>query len=306
MYRSILVPLDGSAFGEHALPLALTIAQQAGAKVQLALVHRPVTPMTIGGELVGDPTLDATVRDRETVYLDVIAKKLAGVSPVKAGTAMLDGPVAQALQEYAASAGSDLVILTTHGRGALSRLWLGSVADQLMRRLPIPVLLVRPQDGPPDLTGKPALKHVLIPLDGSELAEQILEPAIALGSVTGADYTLLSVVEPLVLPDGQFGINVMGTVDPVLLQELHAQAQRYLDQVAARLRARSLSVQSRLVINQPPALAILEEARANAIDVIALATHGRGGLTRLLLGSVADKVVRGGSTAVLVQRPHGK
>jgi nucleotide-binding universal stress UspA family protein len=89
------------------------------------------------------------------------------------------------------------VAMSTHGRGPLSRFWLGSVADALMRRLPVPLLLVRPQEGAPDLSEEPPLRRILIPLDGSALAEEVLAPALALGGLVGAEYTLLWVVRPL-------------------------------------------------------------------------------------------------------------
>src|SRR5438067_676921 len=94
--------------------------------------------------------------------------------------------------------GADLVVMTTHGRGPLGRLWLGSVADALVRDLAMPLLLVRPQETAPDFKREPLLKHLLLPLDGSPLAEQMLEPAVALGTLMEADYTLLRVIKPVV------------------------------------------------------------------------------------------------------------
>ena len=87
--------------------------------------------------------------------------------------------------------------MTTHGRGPLTRFWLGSVADELVRRASVPLLLVRPHEGVPDLAQEPILQHLLIPLDGSELAEQVLEPAVALGTLMAADYSLLRIYGPL-------------------------------------------------------------------------------------------------------------
>ena len=85
-------------------------------------------------------------------------------------------------------------MMTTHGHGPLSRFWLGSVADEMVRRATTPILLVRPHEKAIDLAAEPVLRHILIPLDGSALAEQVLGPAAALGSLLQCDdYTLLRV-----------------------------------------------------------------------------------------------------------------
>jgi nucleotide-binding universal stress UspA family protein len=100
---------------------------------------------------------------------------------------LLDGPVAEAIAAYAETHRVDLVVMTTHGRGLLSRAWLGSVADRLVRQLPMPMLLVRPHEtDPADITNPPSINHVLIPLDGSELSECIVPHALALGRLMGA------------------------------------------------------------------------------------------------------------------------
>jgi nucleotide-binding universal stress UspA family protein len=204
--------------------------------------------------------------------------------------------------------GVDLVVLTTHGRGPLGRFWLGSVADALVRRLPVPALLVRPQEGAP---AAEAVRHILVPLDGSPLAEQILEPAAALAELTGAAVTLLRVVGPVPppgaeVPDGLIEEAVQQLLEKTaeLQERVNAGASQGLETAAARLRERGLVVQTRVAVADAPAPAILDAAREVGADLIALATHGRRGLKRLLLGSVADKVVRGGTLPVLLLRPR--
>jgi nucleotide-binding universal stress UspA family protein len=308
MYRSILVPLDGSTFAEHALPLALSIARRAGATLRLVQVHLSVFPPfgDGGGTVPLDFRLDDEVRAQEAAYLASTIARLTAVAPtVPASTALLDGPTADVLCGQAIAAKADLVVMATHGRGALSRLWLGSVADKLVRKLPMPVLLVRPSGGAADLSADAALHRILIPLDGSELAEQILEPAAALGSLMGAEHQLLFVLEPALIFGPHLSSTALGQ-DLPLLRESAGQAQEYLESVAARLRARSLRVQTRLLVSPMAGPAILEEAAAQHCDLIALETHGRGGLARLVLGSVADKVIRGASTAVLVHHPAAR
>jgi nucleotide-binding universal stress UspA family protein len=305
MYRTLQVPLDGSTFAEHALPLALQIAQKANATLNVVQVHVPVASAYSGNALAVELSLDATIRDSERTYLKGVIQRLASVSPVRVTQDLLEGPVAAALSEHATGRGADLIVMATHGRRPLSRFLLGSVADKLVRQAPMPLLLVRPGDEVPDLTATLLPQHILIPLDGSKLAEQILGPATALGSLVEADYTLLRVIEPIILPDAQLAGNAVGGLNPSVLQRLEEQTQAYLDRVADGLRARSLHVKTRQIVNRPAARAILAMVREHPDYLIALATHGRGGLARLLLGSVADKVVRGSPVPVLVARPSG-
>jgi nucleotide-binding universal stress UspA family protein len=146
------------------------------------------------------------------------------------------------------------------------------------------------------------LRRFLIPLDGSAHAEAILEPALTPGEATGAAYTLLRVVGPVpVVGYDIFGYSPAGT-DVALVEQLRQQAVAYPDRVAGRLRERGLEVRNHVVVNPSTAGAILTEADPRLADLVALETHGRGRPARLLLGSVADKVVRGATTAVLVHR----
>jgi nucleotide-binding universal stress UspA family protein len=174
MYRTVLVPLDGSAFAEHALPLALSIAGRAGATLRLVRVHVPAATLYRNSELAANLDFDTRVREEERAYLDEVSARLAQACGLRPATALLDGRIADVLCEQGVSAGADLVVMATHGRGPLSRFWLGSVADELVRRLPTPLLLVRPGETAPDLAHPPAVRHVLIPLDGSAQAEGIL------------------------------------------------------------------------------------------------------------------------------------
>jgi nucleotide-binding universal stress UspA family protein len=306
MYRRLIVLLDGSTFAEHALPFAASIARRAGAMLQIIQAHVPLASLYSGGELVADLTLDSTIRENETAYLDGVVKRLSEIVPVPVSRALLDGPIAEAIHEYAVAAAADLVVMATHGRGALSRFWLGSVADKLVRCLPMPILLVRPQEQASDLGLDHVFQHILVPLDGSELAEHALGPAVALGSLMGADYLLVRVVDTL-QPAGRDaqGFLISGLA-PEGLEHLREEAVAYLERTAERLRARSLQVFTRVLVSSQAAQAILQEAGTPPIDLIALETHGRGGLARLLLGSVADKVVRGAQTPVLVHHPLAK
>jgi nucleotide-binding universal stress UspA family protein len=308
MYRCILVPLDGSKLGEHALPLAREVARRTGASLKLLHVIPPFPVFDAGSPLLADRDLMAQFQAHAQAYLDGVLQRLGGSASMPAAPVVLEGDVVTQIKDHAAGCGADLVVMATHGRGPLARFWLGSVADELVRRLPLPLLLVRPRETPPDLGHTPDLGRVLLPLDGSTLAESILEPAVALGGPE-ATYMLLRVVKPALLPayipEGRsLGREVEGLLDQIqaLQRRLIADAEEYLAGMASRVRARGLQVQTRVVVEEQPAVAILHEAADSRAGLIALETHGRHGLSRLFLGSVADKVVRAANVPVLVHR----
>lgn len=294
MCRSILVPLDGSAFSEHALPLALSVARRSGAQLYLAHVLSGRGGLSNG--------VDRVTAASRTVYLERLAQQIENQSVRAPITSILTGPIADTLLDYARSIRCDLIVLTTHGRGALSRLWLGSVADVIVRRSPAPVMLVRPHQPTPDAKVERPLRRVLVPLDGSPLAEAIIEHVVRIGRIMDFEYTLLRVVDPAAL-----GLSLRDeeAADSAMLQPLKDRAHMYLDRQAEELRAQGLRVESVVTVGDP-ASSILAYARAHGSDVIAMATHGRGGVSLVLLGSVADKVLRGASLPMLLYSPGAK
>lgn len=295
MYRSILVPLDGSLPSEQSLPYAASLARRSGAALQLVYVH---TPILLGEGTLYLGTPDIQLWEDEKKYLAGVADRLKKAGLDKVSAHVLDGSVAQSLQEYALGQSSDLVVMTTHGRGPVSRFWLGSVADQLVHRLPIPLLLIHTREEVSLPVGEPAIRKVLVALDGTPMAEQILPTAGTLAKVRGASITLLRVVPPAV----SHSAPKKKEAEAALADKLQSEAQGYLTRIASSLRDQGIAAQTRIVTHAHPAMAILEEATAGDYDLIALETHGRVGLPRLFLGSVADKVVRGATVPVLVHR----
>jgi len=309
MYRKVMVPLDGSSFAEHALPLARAITRFCGAELHLVAVVPPLAEAYTEGVFFGTADLEAEVVARQKAYLARVGHQLE--EAVTTSTAVLEGEVAGSLCAHAAAAGADLVVMATHGRGPLARFWLGSVADEMVRHAHLPVLLVRPEDGPVNLAAEPRPLRILVPLDGSELAERILEPAVALAeTMPGVEFVLLRVIKPVVpivdLPEGPSADaeahHILKEVQ-VLQEHLFRKAEGYLKDVADRLRLRGIEAEVRVAVDDRPEESILHEAEKARANLIALETHGRGGLTRLVLGSVADKVVRGAHVPVMVQGP---
>jgi nucleotide-binding universal stress UspA family protein len=252
---------------------------------------------------------DDTLRAAEADYFRGLVERVRAACPGPAVTSQVieldaDGDVADTLARYAGTTGAETVVMTTHGRGPFTRFWLGSTADEFVRQSPVPVLLLRPASGAPvDLAHKPHVRHILVPLDGSDLAERVIPPVSRFGRLVGGEYTLLTVFEPSHRGEALPGLEPYRMPegwdpDPAL-----GRAQGYLDGVAKGLRDVGATVHTKLVTHGSPVEAILDFAQAHPDTVVALATHGRSGLTRLLLGSVADKVIRAAVGPVLVYRP---
>lgn len=299
MYRSILVPLDGSSFSEHALPLARALTRACRARLRLAHVHVAPVAYYADGLPVINAENDLLSREAERDYLERLRAELSA-NGLATTCVLLEEPVGAALAREAAEREADLVIMTTHGRGGWSRMWLGSVADELMHNLNIPLLLIHPREGTPGPTGE--FRRILIALDGSPLAEQILPSVQALGADEQTEYTLLQVIEPFVALGGPAPYSAQLEQD--FTERRQDEAEAYLESVARRLRIQGPRVRTRVVADLQVAQAILNDAWRRQADLIALATHGRGGLRRLLVGSVADKVLRGADTPVLLLRPR--
>src|SRR5690554_2993968 len=204
MYRNIMVPLDGSPFGEQALPVAIALARRSAARLHVVHVRTSAArPVRGRAGIRCDPERDylnamaerASEELGESVSFALLADTIAGISysnpPRRA--------IADVLETYVREHGIDLVVMTTHGRGGLSRAWLGSVADSFIRQATAPVLLIRPEKDPAPMAASTAgrIRHILIPLDGSEAAEAVIGPAVQLGTLTGARYSLFRVVSPV-------------------------------------------------------------------------------------------------------------
>lgn len=299
MLKLILVPLDGSAFGEQALPMALRIAEREHAELELVHVYGIFPPYFTQGAPPLDPRLDEELRKDRASYLDAVAEWLRRSTTVPVKATLLDGPVVgSTLVEHIATRGADLVVMATHGRGGLSRVWLGSVASDVVRNSIAPLLLIRPSESGSRTEAARPFGRVLIPLDGSPAGEEAIEHAVAVAGDPVVRYYLFHVIEPVAY--------LAESADMAFVHEtkLEAAAQAYLEAIADRIRARGFEVDTRVLSHPQPARAILEYADEIQADLIAMETHGRSGLTRLLMGSVVDKVVRATPLPVLLHRPR--
>lgn len=300
MYTSILVPLDGSAFGESALPAAVTLAKRSGARLHLVYVRGTAMDSTMGLPGLATGWSPEAERGART-YLDDVADRTSDDLGESVSFALLDGRVAEAVCAYARSNGISLLVMSTHGRRGVSRAWLGSVAAGIIREAPAPVLLVRPRKGGARPGATLRIRHILVPLDGSPLSEAIVAPAAALGKLTGASLTLVHVIEP-VFRLGEAILVPAVEYDREAHERQAEEADVYLGRLVARLHGDGVEADVRVETGEA-VYTLLEMAKARGSDLIALATHGRSGWQRLVFGSVADKIVRTSTLPALVLRP---
>jgi nucleotide-binding universal stress UspA family protein len=311
MYRKILVPLDGSNFAEHALSMAVALARRSRASIHLVTVTTPITAAYLEGVFVGSADLEAEAAAQRQGYLEAIMARLRERIDVPITGEVAHGEVSSTLCDLAGTGEYDLVVMATHGRSPFGRFWMGSVADEMIRHATLPLLLVRPGEEAPKLEAEPDLSRIIVPLDGTKLAEQILEPAADLAAlVPGAEIVLVRAIRPVLpidvapegLESGAEAEHLMHEME-TMQREVEGDAGKYLSEIARRLEARGLRVRTHAVIEDHPDEAIVHEAEDEHAGLIALETHGRGGISRLLHGSVADKVVRSVHVPILVHRP---
>lgn len=296
MYKEILVPLDGSAFAEAALPLALALSKKTGAGIHLVTVVEPLPAFAY-------EEWESAAKEWSEEYIENVAERVRSGTKAQVTTGMHTGHVVELLMAEVADRKADVVVMATHGRGTLSRAWLGSVADGFMRRAEVPVLFVRPEEGePPPAEPAEDFETILVPLDGSELSESALEHAAEFGELFGSAYHLTRVVAyPVDIASPYLPTTVQ--LNQEILGEAKNSAAEYLEAHADRMRRKGSRVTTSVVVDPQAGNGILLEADAVGCDLIAMATHGRTGVGRLVLGSATDKVLRGTHVPLLLYRP---
>lgn len=306
MYKTVLVPLDGFVTAEDALPLAGRIARASQARIHLVHAVDLMTRPPYGEAVPSAEWWSGGANKYAEEYLQRIVADLIDLYDVRVTRALVDAPAAASLMDEADRVRADLLVMTTHGRTAASRFWLGSVADQVIREYEAPLLVLRSNEQTNPLAGVKPLRKILVPLDGSRLAEQILPHARTLARVDHGALTLLHVATPQWTPVSVLPFVYAAESAPIAAAETDFEepAREYLDDLAITGKSAAEQFTDVRVSDAPAALAILDYAAAHDFDAIAMTTHGHGGLRRLLLGSVADKVVRGAQVPVLVYRPR--
>jgi len=281
--RHILVPLDGSDFAEQSLPAARSLAEAYGGRITLA----SVVPVQRLSEDTPIPQWQHEQVERSranlAVYLETVAVGLREAG-LKVNKEVLVGSVAEAINRLVDERDIDIVVYSTRGRGGIQRWLMGSVATRLIQLLTRPLLIIRPRVGsPPPIMD---FKKILVTLDGSEFAERVL-PFARASIPYGSEIILLTI--PQIPEAHQYGAVVEEIQQ--LREYVEQRSQTYLEDVAESLSESGLETRV-IVKGTRPAETIVQVAEEEDVDIIMLATHGRGGFDRLFVGSVADRVVQ--------------
>lgn len=320
MFQRILVPLDGSMRAERAIPVAARLAQASGGSVMLARVVSKrsglwpsVAPQTtLVQQILADDLAEAEG------YLSVAAASpdLQGVATERL---VRFGPTVASIRAIADSAQADLIVLCSHGYTGITRRIMGSVAEKLAREAPMPVLVLREGGSTPGAAYSDAHPlRALVPLDGSASAKAALEPAAHLvaaltGSATG-ELHLMRVVQPVATSSDEGG---MLTASQKARGYLSATAEHIREGlVAPAVAQHNLAVSWSVAVDSYVAEKLIrtaenteavEEGGAFAdFDVIALATHGRDGWQRWVMGSVTEHILLGTKLPLLIVPPQGQ
>lgn len=307
MIRRILVPLDGSAFAESAVEAARAIAERHRAALSFVSVHRPeMRVLRPSGAPVPDPRLDSELRHALRDYVERIAAAERGRTTTPVSATLLEGKVADELLGEIDRAGVDLVVMTSHGRGGLERMWLGSTADRLIRAGRVPVLLVRGEaETSPAAIG--VFRRVLVAMAGNEADPSLLDHVFAVTDRERATYTLLHAVAFTHMPPAMMSAvplpDEVAALPPSTDKAEIDAGEAYLRQMAEPLKQRGVAVETVVETGRSVPRAIIEYADSHSVDLVALATRAPGPIERLAMGSVADKVMRSVSSSVLVCPP---
>ena len=300
--QRVLVPLDGSPRAQQALPYAQALVAPGGALTLLKVVEPPESIYGMSGRLL--VSVEDAQRMLEFQAHDDLQKAeatLHGEPPLVRLEVTRGGPAEEILR-VADEREIDLIAMTTHGRGALGRWVFGSVADRVARNSSVPVLFARPSEGEP----RPVTIHrLVVPLDGSTLAEETLPTAQALARRLGVPIHLITVIDMMrIIPVEVAPIVAFnGTVYEETLSQLDAGAAALLAGVSERLAREGLRTTSE-VAHGSPYMTIADAVQDG--DLLVMTSHGRSGVRRWLLGSVAEKLVREAPVPIVLVPATGR
>jgi nucleotide-binding universal stress UspA family protein len=292
LIKQVLVPLDGSDAAEAVLPFVERIATATNAStVLVAAIDRP---RDWGEDTDGD--VKGASNEAES-YLRRLQARLASATGNDVEFEVIESEPAGAILWACEKRQPDLIAMTTHGRSGLARWVLGSVAAKLLHSRPTPMLIVRPPAEKAAVAGG-NIEKILVPLDGSEVAASALPFAADLAKALGASVCLFQTVpEPIMIYPGAEAV-----FDPRVQKEVEAAAQKFLASTAERLTTQGVAAESVTSFGNTVD-GIVGAAEREKADLIVMSTHGRSGMGRMVLGSVADAVVRRTLLPVVLVRP---
>lgn len=292
--NSILFPTDGSPCAEYAQAHAAFLADQFAADLHmLHVVEADIGSLSDLSNIVDLDEREILEQLRLPVPEAVEAPSEERVHRVK----RTDESAAQGILDYAADEDIDLIVMGTHGRRGMGRLLMGSVAEEVVRMSESPTLTVCGPDRP---TPTRDINRVLVPMGLSEHTGTLFDHARAIGATYGAELELIHIVERSPFPP-VYGVDADPASDTAVTDRVHEALEEYA------ASAHELGVETRITVRRGhPAEVILERIETAPIDLVTIATHGRSGLRRLLIGSVAEKVVRMASCPVFTVKSFGK
>lgn len=294
----VLVPLDGSTLAEQAIPVAAAVAGSAEL-IFLQVLSAPEPLRDPAGRVsVPADDVEAVLEERAQHELTAAAGNWRGVLSGTPRLLTARGDITEQILHVAQREGCDLIVAASHGRGAIARLAFGSVADRLSRSSTVPVLIVRPRDADAEIV-KPEFDRIVVPYDGSELAAEAFPIAIAFAKTLGCGVHIVRAISPAAYAPFPTTMEPMAsaTVYESILATVEEEGNRSLAEAASEFSGAGINVTQALV-NGAPADAIERETQPG--DLIVMTSHGRSGMGRWLLGSVAEKLVRQGPTPVVL------
>jgi nucleotide-binding universal stress UspA family protein len=315
MYKRILVPLDESTRAESTVPIAARIAQASGGSVillQVAAIPIEIETENTSSNIYSQTAFDKGIADAKS-YLEGIAQSDV-LKGVKTETAAVTGTAAQSILSAIQSLHADLVVMCSHGYTGFKRWALGSVAHKLAPHSTVPVLILRDGGSVPTTQSQQPMR-VFVPLDGSPLSESALEPAAQLiTALAPSAQKVMHLIRVVDVPSsyGKFRSFVDEHYDAGVRSATKHEYEAYLDAVAKRffkegdLASYNLSITTSVPINMDVAEAIVQAAEEgegpelSGYDLIVMATHGRGGVQRWVLGSVAERVLHASKVPLMI------
>jgi len=279
LINRILVALDGSKLAEQALPAASGLAAATACEIVLLTAIAPMERWANADTPIWEEEEGALAKG----YLDTVARPLRD-DGLTVKTRLIWGRPSEMIRQAADEENADLIVMTTHGRSGVARWLIGSVADNVLRTCHRPLLLLRAQDKAPTPLN---VHNILVPLDGSRLAESGLAFVKALAQQLSAKVILERVIVP---PSMLYAEQYLPSAAPVL-EDLEADAREYLETERERVEGDNIPV-AVSVDDGFPIEAIITAAERFSADLIVLTTHGRTGPARTILSSVTDGLVR--------------
>ena len=288
MYEKILVPLDGSALAEAALPYAGLLSGKLGSEVTLIYVHEATE---VSNQRIGQFYLERTVE--VTKQGAERGRPPSGGPGIKVRSAVQVGNPAEEIVGYAGKEKADLILMATHGQSGIRNWPLGNVAEKVVRSANRPVMLIRANGAQ---TEKVNISSVVLPLDGSKEGEAALPYIEQLASGLGVRVILLQV-----LATGYMGLYTYAAYTEQQIASDSALAKDYLDKVGGRLRQSEIATESVVRLGDA-AGEIIDFTDKVGADLVAMSTHGRSGVGRWVFGSVAERVLHSGNKPLLLVR----